>query len=152
MASIGLACDRHRIPPTPKHWLTDQVGYLSIPVAEKLDRELRAFQDASGHHVLVYITDEKLEHEPIEEFCIVAFNAWGVGRAGHDDGVVLFVFPKADRLRMRIQVGYGLERVLSDREAVRILREIIGPKLEAGQHDEGIEAGVAAILAEIGGA
>jgi uncharacterized protein len=50
---------------------------------------------------------------------------------------------------MRIQVGYGLVKKLPDSECVRILREVIAPPIKAGQHDEGVTAGVTAILAAI---
>ena len=67
--------------------------------------------------------------EPIEDFAERAFEAWKVGRAGLDDGVVLFVF--ADDRTVRIEVGYGLEPVLPDAICSRIITERITPLLKA---------------------
>lgn len=146
-----LACDGHQIPPSPHLWVTDHAAFLSPGIAARLDHELHNYQEKTGHHVLVYISDEDLKHTPIEDYCLAAFNAWGVGRSGHDDGIVWFVFPKGDRLRMRIQVGYGLESALTDREAVSIMREN-GSYLEShemAQRDAAAERVVHQILSEI---
>lgn len=147
--STTVGCNRHRIPPTPNKWVTNADGFLSDDAADRINRELQDYQARTGHHVLVYVHGEKLE-VPKEEFCLVAFNAWGIGRRGHNDGVVLFVFPKEPRINLRIQVGFGLEAALTDREAVRILREI-GPVMEAGGKDGGVESGVRSIIAEVDG-
>lgn len=146
-----LACDGHPIPPSPHFWVTDQAGFISPGIGLRLNRELQEYQEKSGHHVLVYISERDLGKTPIEDYCLVAFNAWGVGRNGKDDGIVFFVFPNGDKLRMRIQVGYGLEAALTDREAVSILRSI-GPAMESKNlalHDVGVENGVHQMLREI---
>jgi uncharacterized protein len=150
LAALGLlACAGSRVPPSPAMHATDLAGVLSPPVLNRIDAQLRAYEATSKHQVWLWISDRGLSGVPIEDFGSDAFNAWGVGRLGYDDGVVLFIFPRGDRLRMRIQVGYGLERALPDRECVRILREIVGPPLEAGRYDEGVEAGVRAIVTDI---
>lgn len=151
---IASALSCAHLPPAPTEWVTDPGGYMTPGKAALLNGILRGFQERTKHHVLVWISDLALPpDEPIETFCSLAFNSWGIGRRGYNDGVVLFVFPAPpeDRLRMRIQVGYGLEAALPDAEAVRILREVIAPPAEAGHHDEAIEAGVLAILAHLGG-
>ena len=133
-------------PPAPHRWVTDSAGLLSSPANEALDRKLEALQRASGHQVLVWIGGST-GSEPIEQFAERTFKAWKVGRAGLDDGVVLFVFP-ADRA-LRIEVGYGLEPVLPDAVCARIIREKIAPLLAAGQPDAAITAGVDGMLAAI---
>jgi len=150
MALGALACSgKGELPSSPMSHATDLANVLSPQVLAKLNTDLEAYEAQSKHQVWVWISDRGLSGQPIEEFCRNAFNAWGVGRAGYDDGVVFFIFPRGDRLRMRIQVGYGLERVLPDRECVRILREIAAPPMEAGRYDEGISAGVSAIVTTI---
>jgi uncharacterized protein len=68
-----------------------------------------------------------------------------VGRKGFDDGAILFAFV-ADR-KLRLEVGYGLEAVIPDAVAHRILQDDITPALKAGRNDAAFEEGVAAILA-----
>ena len=86
----------------------------------------------------------------MEGFAVRTAQAWGVGRKGHDDGVILFIFA-ADR-KMRIEVGYGLEAVIPDAIAKRILDSVITPRLRAGDKDGALEAGVEALMAAAGGA
>jgi uncharacterized protein len=140
------------VPTSPELNVTDNIGFLTQPTYRKLGRALLKFKTRTKHQVWVYITDRELEPgQSIEDFGRDAFNAWGIGRKKADDGVVLFVFwyGSPDTFRMRIQVGYGLTKALPDAECVRILREVIAPPIKAGNHDEGITAGVKAILAAI---
>jgi uncharacterized protein len=75
------------------------------------------------------------------------FNAWGVGRMGKDDGVVLFIFPDQD-LRW-ITVGYGLTGALTDSEATHICRNVMAPLMREGRFDDAVTMGVDLIIAEL---
>ena len=129
--------------------MTDNAGFLSAPAADQLDQRLAEYDRTTGHQVLVYI-DHTTGGLPIEDWAVKAFEQWRVGRKGIDDGVVLFVF--SDDRRMRIEVGYGLEPAMPDTRASRIIREVIAPRLQAGDRDGAIRSGVDAILATLGGA
>jgi uncharacterized protein len=85
----------------------------------------------------------------MEEFTLATANAWGVGRKGKDNGVVLFVFVE-NRL-LRLEVGRGLEQTLSNALAKRILDEAITPHFRAGDMAGGLEAGVEAVIAVLAG-
>ncbi len=75
------------------------------------------------------------------------FAAWKVGRKGLDDGLVVFVLAK-DR-KIRIEVGYGLEEKVPDAVASRVIREVIAPRIQAGDPDGALDAGVGALLGTI---
>jgi uncharacterized protein len=135
------------IPPSPAHWATDTAGFLKPQTVAALDARLRAYQSATGHQVLMYVTPTT-GAAPTEDWTVRAFARWKVGRKGLDDGLVLFVFP-ADH-KVRIEVGYGLEQTVPDATAARIIRDIT-PKLKAGQPDDAVTAGVDEILGTIGG-
>jgi uncharacterized protein len=135
------------IPPSPAHWATDTTGFLAPQTVIALDARLRAYENRSGHQVLVYVAPTT-GATPIEDWTVRAFARWKVGRKGLDDGLVLFVFP-ADR-KLRIEVGYGLEQTVPDATAARIIRDIT-PKLKAGESDAAVTAGVDEILAAVGG-
>jgi len=144
----ALGCHRApRVPDAPTAWVTDQAGILAPTTVQVLDTQLKDYQDKTGHQVIVW-TDRALpKGMSIEAFGLLAFNEWGIGREGHDDGVALFVF--ADPRLLRIQVGYGLERKLSDAECARIIGEVIVPRMARGEPDAAIVEGVAAILGAI---
>ena len=135
-------------PPTPTSWVTDGTGLLSPGVRDALDTRLRAYQEATGHHILVFVAQSLQGLEP-EDFSVRAFQAWKVGRKDIDDGLVLFVF--RDERKLRIEVGYGLEGTVPDVIASRIIREQIAPEFQKGNPDAGITAGVEALLRTIGG-
>jgi uncharacterized protein len=135
------------IPPAPTQWVTDTASFLSPAAAQRLNARLSAYEKATGRQVLVWI-GENPGGSP-DEFAVKAFQAWKVGRQGKDDGAVLFLFPKDKKLR--IEVGYGLEGQLPDALASRIIREVIVPRLQAGDPDGAISAGTGAILKTLGG-
>jgi uncharacterized protein len=135
-------------PPSPQRWVTDAPGLLSQGARERLDRRLEAYQKSTGHQVLVWI-GTSTGGDPLEDWTVRAFAAWKVGRAGLDDGLVLFVFT-GDR-KLRIEVGYGLEGQVPDAVASRIIRESIVPRLKGGDADGAVTAGVDRILKVVGG-
>lgn len=99
-------------------------------------------------HQFVVVTLPTLSGKPIEQVGLALGNGWGIGRKGHDDGVLLIVAPK--ERKVRIEVGCGLESALTDEEAAAIIEERILPRFRGGNMAGGILAGSAAIIREIG--
>jgi uncharacterized protein len=73
---------------------------------------------------------------------------WGIGKAGKDNGLLL-LWSRGDR-KVRIEVGYGLEGTIPDGKAGAILDTYVIPKFKEGQFDEGLIAGVATVMMELG--
>jgi uncharacterized protein len=137
-----------KIPPSPDRWVTDTAGFLSPAAVQELDLKLEAYEQETGHQVLVYI-GKTTEADPIEDFATRAFQAWKVGRKGLDDGLVLFIM--AEDHAIRIEVGYGLEGVVPDITAGRIINDILIPKIRAGDRDGAVRDAVTAIRGAISG-
>jgi len=135
-------------PPTPTRWVTDDVGFLTSATRASLDSELQAYEQRTGHQVIVYI-GSTTGAVPLEDFTVKAYAAWKIGRKGLDDGVVLFIFAKDHKVR--IEVGYGLESVVTDAAAAEIIRNIIVPSIRAGDNDAAVQNGVAKLLETIDG-
>ncbi len=133
----------------PTRWVTDEAGVLSATQRMQLDARLEAYERSSGHQVIVYVA-RTTGGEPIEDWASRTFQAWKIGRQGLDDGAALFVFV-GDR-SARIEVGYGLEGVLTDAASSRILRERLIPKMQAGDAPNAISGAVDGMLSVIGGA
>jgi uncharacterized protein len=136
------------VPPVPTRWVTDEAGFLSEGARRSLDVRLEAYDKQTGHQVLVWI-GRTTGGEPVEDFSVAAFKAWRPGRKGIDDGLVLFILSE-DR-KVRIEVGYGLEGQVPDAIASRVIGEAIVPRIQAGDRDGAVEAGVDALLAAIEG-
>ena len=91
------------------------------------------------------LTVKSLEGEAIEGFSMRVAEAWKIGDALRDDGVILIVAAE-DRLA-RIEVGYGLEGVIPDALAARILREQMIPRFREGAMGAGVRDGARAVMA-----
>ncbi len=145
-ASLAALAAEAPLPAPPARRATDGAGFLSAGGLARLDNRLEGFERATGHQVLVWI-GETTGPTPVEDWAARTFAAWKVGRKGLDDGLVVFVLAK-DR-KVRIEVGYGLEEKVPDAVASRVIREVIAPRLQAGDADGALDAGVAALLGAI---
>jgi uncharacterized protein len=105
--------------------------------------------ESSDSTQLVVLTIPSLEGEDLEGFSIRVAEQWGIGQEEHDNGVILLV-AQAER-RIRIEVGYGLEGVLTDLQAGRIIDYEISPYFKAGQFGQGLVRGSEAIAAAVRG-
>ena len=113
-----------------------------------LDARLAAYEQATGHQLIVYISPTT-GGVPIEEWAVQAFAKWKVGRKGLDDGLALFIMPQ-DR-KMRIEVGYGLEAVVPDAIASRVINEVLAPGIQTGHPDDAVTAAIDSLTGAIGG-
>jgi uncharacterized protein len=134
------------IPPAPTQYVTDTVGFLPPATVDRLNSRLRDYEQQTQHQIIVWIGSTTGD-VPIEDWATRAFEKWGVGRKGLDDGLALFIMAK-DR-RLRIEVGYGLEGDVGDLRAHRIIDEVIVPRIRAGDNGGAVEAGVEALIERI---
>jgi uncharacterized protein len=123
--------------------VNDQAGMLSPETTRRLDQALRALWQNRGSQLAV-LTVGSLEGEPIESASIKVVEAWKLGTAKADNGVLLMI-SKADR-KIRIEVGQGLEGELTDLYCSRIIRGQMAPRMRQGDVDGAVLAAVAAIL------
>lgn len=130
-------------PPAYRGYVNDYAQMLHPGSAQEIEQALRAFAETDSTQIAV-LTLASLEGDDLEAFSIRTVEKWGVGQRGRDNGVLLLVV-KNDR-KIRIEVGRGLEGVLTDLAAGRITDNIIRPLFKAGQFDQGIRDGVTAII------
>ncbi len=123
--------------------VTDLTGTLSVEQITALENKLAAFEAQKGSQIAVLIVPTT-EPKDIAEFGIEVADLWQIGRKGIDDGVILIV-AKDDR-ELRLEVGYGLEGVIPDAVAKRVISETITPYFKAGDYAGGIDAGVVQLM------
>jgi uncharacterized protein len=134
------------IPETPSEWVTDTANFLSPEAVRTLNARLSEYQQATGHQLIVYIAPTTGD-TPVEDWAVRAFAKWKVGRKGLDDGLALFIMPQ-DR-KIRIEVGYGLEAVIPDAIASRVINEVMVPRIQAAQRDEAVTAAIESLTGVI---
>jgi uncharacterized protein len=141
------ADDLQKIPPLQAH-VTDLTGTLTAEEQSQLESTLTAFEQRKGSQVAVLIV-ATTQPEEIEQYSIRVVDAWKLGRAKPDDGVLLLV--AKDDHKLRIEVGQGLEGALTDATSNRIIDETMKPLLRQNQYFAAINAGVTQILKVVDG-
>ena len=134
------------IPPSPTHYVTDNANALSATTRQNLESELHDFDTKTHRQVIVWI-GQSTDGQPLETWTVNAAEKWGVGEKGKDNGAVLFVFMRDHRVR--IEVGYGHEGILTDATSANIISDTITPALKKGDTDAAITGGVDAILSAL---
>ena len=135
------------IPPLTGR-VIDLAHVLPSNTVESLTALLKAHEDTTSNQITVLVLPS-LEEEPLESFSHRVATTWKLGYKGTDNGVLLLVAMKERKIR--IEVGYGLEGVLTDARSAQIIRQDIVPRFRAGDVPGGVTAGVAAILKTIEG-
>jgi uncharacterized protein len=147
-AAVAAAPAQPATPAPPTRWVEDHAAMLSPAARDALDARLAGYERATGHQVVVWI-GRTTGGAPLADWAVRTFAAWQLGRKGVDDGVAIFVL--ADDRMIDIEVGYGLEDRIPDAIASRIIREVMTPRLQAGDRDGAVTAGADAVLAAIEG-
>jgi len=128
--------------PEPVGFVNDFAGLLSSSARAQLETQLVQLEQDTTAEVVV-VTISTLNDEPIEYYANELFNDWGIGKTGEDNGI-LFLISLEDR-QTRIEVGYGLESIITDGRAGRILDNDVIPNFKNGDYEQGIIAGIASI-------
>jgi len=140
--AVGAAeAPKDGLAPTPPltSAVTDQTGTLSPSERQTLESKLRDWEARTTNQLAVLIVPTTAP-EPIEQYSLRVAEAWKIGQKGKDNGAILLV-AKNDK-RIRIEVGYGLEGVLTDVTSRRIIAENVAPEFSKGNFATGINAGV----------
>ncbi len=128
--------------------VVDDAGLLPAPDREALTQSL-AELEAKTKDQLVVVTLKSLQGTTIEDYGYQLGRTWGIGQKDKDSGVLLIV--AAAERKVRIEVGYGLEGILTDAATKVIIEGSILPRFKVGDYPGGIRAGAADIAQLLGG-
>lgn len=128
--------------------VNDYANMLSPGSAERLEQVLADFERSDSTQIVV-LTINSLEGESLEGYSIKVAEAWQIGRTKLDNGVILLI-AKQER-KIRIEVGLGLEGVLTDLVSGRIIRGDMSPHFRKNDFDTGITAGVSSVMQVVRG-
>lgn len=128
--------------------VVDEAHVLSSGTKAQLIEQLAAFEAKSSDQ-LVVATVRSTGESPIEPYANQLFRHWGLGQAGENNGVLLLV--AIDDRKMRIEVGYGLEGILTDLLSRLIIENSMVPEFRAGNYEAGIRRGVDDIISVLEG-
>ncbi len=129
------------VPPL-KGRINDNAGVLSSSQSGELENYLAAVEKATGAQIAL-LTVPSLKGESLESYSLKVVDKWQLGSAEKDNGALLLV--AMEEKKIRIEVGYGLEGILTDAKSGYIIREAIVPEFKKGNFDKGIAAGIQSI-------
>jgi uncharacterized membrane protein YgcG len=135
--------------PTEKtltNYFNDRTSLITPETAEKINAALAKFETETSNQVAVAIYP-RAPLGSIDEFTIATAERSRLGRKGLDNGAILFVF--MNERSARLEVGYGLESVLTDVVAHRILDERLKPAFAHGDYAEGLDTTLGAIIGTV---
>jgi uncharacterized protein len=128
--------------PKPTGYVNDFAKLYTDSFRTELERDLETF-DASTSAEVVVVTVENLQGTTIEDYATRLFENWKIGKEKKDNGVLLLI-AKEER-EVRIEVGYGLEGVINDARAGRIIRDIMLPSFKKNDYEGGTKQAIQVI-------
>lgn len=137
----GVLADSEALPPYPKLTgrVVDEAGILTPFQKSELEGMLAMLEPRQ----VVAVSLKSLRGKEIEEYGLALGRHWGIGRKGVDDGVLVLIAPNERQLR--IEVGYGLEGILTDIKCGQIVRNKMLPLARSGDYDLALRAGAQAV-------
>ncbi|HET9727748.1 MAG TPA: TPM domain-containing protein [Gemmatimonadales bacterium] len=149
---------RSLFPAQPTGYVTDAASLLGAASRDALDGLLTRLHAATGAEVAV-VTLPTIDDRDEAEVALAIGRAWGVGeRAQVGDqrrnaGLVLLLVPRQNHQagtgHVRLEVGQGLEGIVTDATAGTIRRDVMGPLLAQEQYDSALTNGVRALTGVI---
>ena len=130
------------VPKLQGH-VNDYANMISPSTKAELEKELNSFEQTDSTQIVI-LTIPSLEGNVLDEFSIKAAESWKIGQKGKDNGIIITVAKQEKKIR--VEVGRGLEGVLTDLAAGRIVDHVIKPKFKRGDFDGGFVAGVHSLI------
>ena len=144
-AAVASAEDIHFPELTGR--VVDEAGVLPADQKAELSQRLKALEGKNGRQ-LVVVTLKSLQGQEISDYGYQLGRHWGIGQNGQNNGVLLIVAPEEHKVR--IEVGYGLEPILTDALSSNIIQTKILPKFRAGDIPGGVIDGADALTEQLG--
>jgi uncharacterized protein len=145
LLTIASLAQAQSFPPLTGR-VVDNAHLLDAGQVQTLTDRLAALEQNSGRQ-LVVATIPDLQGYPIEDYGYRLGRTWGLGAKDKNNGAILIVAPK--ERKVRVEVGYGLEGILTDALSSVIIRTQILPAFREGKMGDGIVAGTQAIIEQL---
>ncbi len=145
-----LPVQAQTFPPLAGHRVIDAANIIPDGDEPALEAKLKGLEDSTGRQ-LVVATIADLQGYPLEDYGYRLGRAWQIGQKGANNGVVLFLAPNEPpgHRGPRLEVGYGLEPVLTDALSSVIVNGVMTPLLRSGDVTGAVNAGTDAIIDQL---
>jgi uncharacterized protein len=137
------------IPEKPDSWVNDYTNLLDANQERILSNKLDKLEKATSTQIFLAILDKIPEDYYLDDYTVKMFEKWNPGRKNENNGVLIVLFT-GDR-KIRIEVGYGLEGVLTDLQAGRVIDDVMKPEFKKGDYFTGLNNGIDVIISAVKG-
>jgi uncharacterized protein len=144
LPSSAIADGERPVPPLEGR-ITDTARVLLPSDRDRLANMLARYEYETTHQIAVLIVP-RLSGESIEAFSLRVANAWGLGQKGLNNGVLVAV--AIEERAVRIEVGLGIRRYISDAMAQSIIDSAIVPGFRRGDYAGGLQSGLERLMKE----
>ncbi|MBN2073055.1 MAG: TPM domain-containing protein [Actinobacteria bacterium] len=134
--------------PDYKGYVNDYAGILDAATAADLENLITNIEKDTTAEIAI-VTVENLQGITVEEYAVKLFEKWGIGKKEEDNGLLILI--SMEERAVRIEVGYGLEGVITDLEAGRIINNIIVPGFKEGKYSSALYDAVVKISNQVYG-
>jgi len=128
--------------PRPDNWVNDFAGVMDERSKLNATTAINELEQKTSCEIAV-VTVKDLGGESIESAAVTLFKQWGIGKKGKDNGVLILV--SVNDRKAKIEVGYGLEGILTDGTCGEILDKYMVPEFKNGNYSDGLTRGAYAV-------
>ncbi|MCX6350847.1 MAG: TPM domain-containing protein [Bacteroidetes bacterium] len=140
---LFLFTEAKEIPSKPTKLVSDMAGILSADEKATLENKLVQFDDSTGNQIAICI-EKSIEDEDLNDYVNRLYIKWGIGQKKKDNGVLIYV--ALNDKKVRIEVGYGLEAVVTDAASFSIIRDYIKPNFKQGKYYQGLDEATTVLM------
>jgi uncharacterized protein len=135
--------------PQAKGYINDFANLFTNYEMTVLDSLVSTYEKSTTVEIgVATVTSAMVKESDFEDYTLVMLRTWGIGKIEKNNGILIAISP--DLKRMRIQNGYGIEKVLSDTETKEIIENSFIPRFKEGKYFEGTKEGILAIINKLG--
>ena len=148
---LTIASPAYSQKAIPELWgqrIHDEAKVLSQNTIDQLEVLLKKYEDSTTNQIAVLIIPS-LAGDVLEDYSMRVVEKWKLGTKKNDNGALLLIV--TDDHKMRIEVGHGLEGVLTDAQSNRIIRNEMAPPFRRDDYDAGVTAAIQAMIKAIAG-
>jgi uncharacterized protein len=142
--SLLVVFAQDALPDKPDSWVNDYANVLSNSEKQNLEAMLSALEQRSSNQIFIALFRTMPENAYIDDFAVKLYDKWKPGLAEQDNGILMVIF--IDDRKIRIEVGYGLEDVVTDAQAGAVIRDQIAPHFRTGSYYDGIKAALDVLI------
>ena len=146
-SSLPVLADDFPARPSPPRLVNDYTGFLSNDEQVRLEQKLVNFDRETSTQIAVVIVEDLKGYDKAD-YAVQLGRKWGIGQQGKNNGILILIKPKTSDSKGEVFVapGYGLEGVVPDAIAKRIVENEMLPEFRNGSYFNGIDRAVNTLM------